>query len=245
MFRIGTLAALGALLGAMTLTTAPAQAARGGGGGTFILGLGGGVVSNTQEHMNTLITRANTRANGITSGQLNQSYEGAVQIGYRFSGSMIAALLRPSLTYQSATGGNAAGQPYNYKVMGMTLFPMLRLYPLENDLMRFFMQFGIGYGRTSGTIEEADAKVEFSGGAYGTVAGLGAEFCYEGTHCFTLEGNYRYMTVERNISDSTTGTFASGSVSQVAQNQEVEMDGTDLATRLGGTQFLLGYSFYF
>ena len=226
-----------------------AQAQRYGGrsalsGGDHQLGLALGITNTSQEHMNTLISRANTRAGGISTSALNQAYEGALQYGYRFSGSMLALLIRPSFFYQKSTGGNSSGN-YNYSVTGFTVFPILRIYPLENDLMKFFFQFGLGYGRANGTIEEATAKTDFAGGAYGALFGAGTEFCFVANHCVSAEANYRYLTAERNIASSVSGTFASDSLNGVRENGEVEMDDTDLATRMGGLQFLLGYAIHF
>jgi hypothetical protein len=216
----------------------------GGGGGSVQLGIGGGLTSSTQDHMNTLISRANTRIGGITTGSMNSAYEFVTQIGYRYSGSMIALMFRPSYFYQVAKGSGSGGS-YNYGVQGYTLFPMLRLYPLENDFMKFYMHFGLGFGQANGSIEEATAKAEFSGNAFGTILGLGSEFCFlGGAHCAFVEGNYRYLTMERNIGTSYTGTFASNSITG-SKGGEIEMDNADFQTRMGGVQFLLGYAFYF
>jgi hypothetical protein len=217
----------------------------GGLGGGNQIGFEAGVIQSEQEHMNTLISRANTRAGGISTPAMNQAYEFTAHYGYRFNGSIIAVLFRPSYFYQQSKG-SGGGSSYNYGVNGFTFFPMLRLYPLENDMMKFFMNFGIGYGRSSGTIEEGANKIDFAGDAFGTLLGLGAEFCYD-AHCLAVEGNYRYLKMERNIAGDVTGDFstAGNSLSRASKNKEVEMDGTDLAVRMSGLQMLVGYVYHF
>ena len=47
--------------------------------------------------------------------------------------------LRFSAEYQKEDGTGSDGT-YSYSVTGWTVFPMLRLYPLENEFMKFYMQ---------------------------------------------------------------------------------------------------------
>lgn len=239
--------------GAVAFTT-PAWAARGGGGGggggDYSLGFHLGLVGSTQSQMNDLIKRANTRNGGITTGELNSAYEAAVSLQYRFSGTIYALQLRPSYFYQKQSGKGSGGA-FKYGLTGFTIFPIFRLYPLENEYMRFFMQLGLGYGRVMGNIEENNTaapthgSVDFDGGAFGSLAGLGAEFCYEKVHCFSLEGTYRYLTYERVIASSANGAFATGSLDQAANDKEVEVDGADLSARMGGLIFMMGYTYSF
>ena len=236
----------GSLLLLIVAAASFAHAARGGGGGgSFQLGVVGGLTNTTQDYLNLLQSRANTRAGGISTGALNSAYEAGLQAGYRFSGSMTALLLRPTFFYQKASGGNSGGD-YNYGVTGFTVFPILRLYPLENDLMRFFVQFGLGYGRSTTTIQEQTSELTAVGNAFGTLMGMGAAFCFNDTHCITVEGNYRYLTMERNVVSDTNGpTFNTNGISQGGKNQELEMDGDDVFIRMGGMQFLFGYTINF
>ncbi len=219
--------------------------AKGGAGGHSI-GLVAGTISTEQEHMNTLISRANTREGGISTGSLNSAYEVGAFYGYRFDGSIIAMQLRPTFFYQAEDGAGASGK-FEYSVVGFTFFPTLRIYPLENEFMKFYMQFGLGYGRANSQVKEGDNDVKFAGGAFGTTTGLGAEFCFSPSHCLSVEGNFRYLVVERNIASSVSGDFttSANSISQAEKDKEVEFDGSDLATRMSGLQFLLGYTFYF
>ncbi|MES2964370.1 MAG: hypothetical protein V4760_10795 [Bdellovibrionota bacterium] len=241
MSRFGTLQVFAVL--AITLLTVSLANAKGAGGGSQI-GVQLGVTAASQEHINTLISRANTRVGGISTGAMNSAYEFSANYGYRFDGSVIALLFRPSFFYQK-TSGSGGGSSYNYGVTGFTIFPILRIIPLENDWLKFFMQVGVGYGRINGSVEEGTAKVDFEGAAFGSQAGLGAEFCYTANHCGTIEGNYRYLNMDRNTVTSSTGTFATGSLSQYGSGQEIEMDATDLAVRLSGLQFLVGYTYNF
>ena len=231
--------------------TSSAAAYRGGsassvlGGGSTQIGIVGGVINTNQDYLNTLQSRANVRGTGgISTAQLNSAYELGIEIGYRFSGTIITALLRPSIFYEKQNGGNSTGS-FDYGVQGFTVFPILRLYPLENDFVKFFIQFGLGYGSATTTVQESQANLTAQGSAFGTLTGLGAEFCFTASHCMTVEANYRYLIMERNIVTESGGTFASGSVSNATVNQEFEIDGTDATVRMSGLQFLGGYTYHF
>ncbi len=212
-------------------------------GGNYSLGINIGIVNSSQTQMNELIKTANAGANGpVSTGQLNQAYEAAPFIGYRFSGTIFAMQFRPSYFYQKEDGTGTDGG-YSYSVTGFTAFPILRLYPLENDFMKFYMQFGLGYGQMKGEINEgAGNSVKFGGGAFGTTFGLGAEFCFSPNHCLQLEGDYRYLSFERNVVDSSSGS--GGGLSQFGKGQEIEVNGSDLSVRMGGLMFLMGYTMY-
>lgn len=234
----------------------PAMALRGGSGGggvaasvgsgTVAIGLLGGIVNSSQNDLNTLQSRANVRAGSgpISTSQLNQGYEGAVELVYRFSGTIYALTFRPSYFYERADGSGTDGG-YTYGVTGWTFFPMLRLYPMENDVMKFYMQFGLGYGQAKGFVGEGTSDVSFGSGSFGTSVGLGAEFCMTSSSCFVFEGNYRYLDFNRNIVTDSRGTFASGSLSQYAQGQEAELDGSDIGIKMSGMVLLAGYHFWF
>jgi hypothetical protein len=251
MSQLKTVLILGFVIGILTPASS-ALAARGGFGGGGGLGgdnqfsIVGGVSNSGQDQINTMISRSNARATSgpISTPAINGAYELGVQYGYRFSGTMYAILLRPTFFYAKASGSGKDGS-YNYGVTGFTVFPMLRLYPLENELMKFFLQIGMGYGRANSSIEEGAGNLNAVGDAFGTSMGLGAEFCVTASQCFSLEANYRYMTMERNIATDASGTWATGSLSQAQTNQEVELDGDDLMVRMGGLQFLAGYVIHF
>lgn len=222
----------------------PKAMARGGGGGHSIAGFLG-FVSPGQDDTDLLIDRSNTRAGGISTKPFGQGYEFAFAYQYRIGGTMFAISIRPSLFTQSSTGTAAGGEKYKYSLSGWTIFPMLKIIPLENDFIKFFMTVGVGYGRLNGTLQEDTAKIEFSGGNFGGLGGLGAEFCFADSHCVVLEGNVRYLPFERNMATKVSGAFAANSLTNAVDAQEVELDSRDLGTTLSGVAANLGYIFTF
>lgn len=237
----------------LIFSSAPAFAARGGGtiSGDYALGVHLGMTGAAQPQMNELIKRANAREGGISTSELNSAYEGALSLQYRFTGTIYAVQIRPSYFYEKQDGTGTAGA-FKYGLSGYTIFPIFRLYPLENEFMRFFLQLGAGYGHVDGSIEENSSAtghgaVSFSGNSFGSMLGLGAEFCYANVHCFSVEGNYRYLSYERLVAKSSDGSFnsAGGSLSQYGAGQEIELDGQDLSAKMGGLVLLMGYTYYF
>lgn len=220
--------------------------AKGGGGNHSV---GGSLIfaTPTQDDLDTLISVANSTAGGISTKPMGQGYEFTLQYMYSFSGSMFALLFRPAVFTQSAKGSSASGAKYNYELSGWTLFPILRLIPLENSFMKFYMQVGVGYGRLTGKIRENDSTMEFAGGNFGGMTGLGAEFCFFDNHCFNLEGNFRYLPFERNkaTSVSSAGGWSSTITGPSVSGDEVEMNNRDLGTTLSGMLATLGYTYYF
>jgi hypothetical protein len=229
-----------------------ARASGGGGGldGSWSLGLYGGIQNASQDGLNELQSRANTREGGITTSALNQAWEVAPALTYRYSGTIYAVQLRPSYFYERQDGHAASGS-FTYGVTGFTIFPILRLYPLENDFMKFYMQFGLGYGQVHGMVNEGlssgtDRHVEFGSGAFGSLIGMGAEFQMTDSQSLAFEVDYRYLDFIRNVASSSTGTgFGSGSLSQSGKGQEVELAGNDLDIKMSGLMFMAGYIFYF
>lgn len=229
----------------LTLVTA-VSLGKGGGGSHSI---GGSLIfaSPSQDDIDTLVAAANTAAGGISTKPMGQGYEFVLQYKYEFSGTMFALLFRPSIFTQNTTGKSASGAKYNYELNGWTLFPMLRLTPLENSFMKFYLQVGVGYGRLTGKIRENDSTIEFVGGNFGGITGLGAEFCFFDDHCFNLEGNFRYLPFERNkaTSISSGSGWASTITGPTASGEEVEMNNRDLGTSMSGVLATLGYTYYF
>ena len=216
--------------------------------GGHSIGAGLIVMTPSQDDLNLLIQRANTREGGISTSSLNNAYELNVFYQYRFSGSMFALQFKPSYFLQSSTGSGTSGK-FNYSLDGFTVFPMLRMFPLENNYIKFLIQVGLGYGALFGRVDEAAANVSFHGSTFGYQAGLGAEFCFNANHCVSIEGNIRYLPISRNVASSQSGTWAADSISQpnagdITKN-EVELDGSDLATTLSGIQGQIGYIFTF
>jgi hypothetical protein len=213
-------------------------------GGNMSLGIGLSTVSATQNDMNSIIDSAHTSANANTKN-LGSAWELYAQWVYRYERSSYAIVIRPSYFTQSQTGSGTGGD-FDYKLNGYTLFPMFRLYALENSFIHFFMQTGLGYGQLSGEITAANKSLDFKGGAFGAVGGIGVDFCFTDSHCVTIEGNVRYLPIERNLTTGGNCTDASiPGISQCGGGAEVESDSKDLATTMSGVQGLLGYTFNF
>jgi hypothetical protein len=105
------------------------------------------------------------------------------------------------------------------------------------------MQTGIGYGRLKGTMSGPSGSVDWAGGAFGAMAGMGAEFCFTDSHCLTVEGNVRYLPIERNIASGVTGT-PSG-FDTVTDDHELENGNMDVKTTMSGIQGGLFYHMNF
>lgn len=231
-----------AVLGILFMAFSPKTAlARGGGGsGSHSMEFGLALLSAGQDDINSMIKTARAGSAASTS-DMGSAYELFAQYQYRFSGTMFSILFRPSYVMQSTTGSGTGGS-FDYKLSGFTFFPMFRLYPLENDFIRFFMQTGLGYGRLSGEITEGASSISFAGGNFGATGGIGVDFCFTPSHCLTIEGNIRYLPIERNVASSVTG---SPGLSQAVNGQEVEINGADLKTTLSGIQGILAYTLNF
>lgn len=236
-----SLLSLGAVV--LTLFLFETSWAKGGGGG-HSLGLGASLVSSSQKSINEMKDAANSATNGpVSTPSLSSAYEFFAQYSYRFSGTMFAVAFRPGLFTQSATGTGDDGA-YNYKLNGLTLFSLLRIVPLENAFMKFFLQAGIGYGKLSADITTGSGNsLKFDGDNFGSQAGLGADFCFTPEHCVTIEGNIRYLPVERNIASSVSGTPVG--VDSVATGGEVEKNAKDLGTTMSGIQGVIAYTMNF
>ncbi len=234
----------------MTILPAMGSLAAKGGGGGWSLGLNLGITAADQADLNKLSTRSNQRAGGITTPQLGNAWEGNGFISYRFSG-MTAFQLRLGMMYQNGDGSDALGNNYEYGLIGVTVFPMFRFYLLEDTMIKFYTQLGLGWGTVSGEIKEGANSLDFSGNDLGYLGGIGAEFCFiSPNHCFSLEGNLRILAIERLKASSVSGDFTSGSpspasLSQAQNGKEVELDGNDLGVTLSGIEGFVGYNFYF
>ncbi len=220
----------------------------------FIFGAHFGYSTADQSDINTLITRANARAGGISTSSLSDAYEGVLTLGYRPSQSSFAYLLRPAIFYTATdgSGGQNAGfiGKYEYNLLGYSIYPILRYHLLEDKTIKFFTQVGIGWGQINGEIKEVntdDISAKFSGSNLGYLVGLGVEFCFDsaGSHCLNLEANMRIHYIERNTTDEASGTFPSGSLTQAAPGAEIELDNRDLGTTMTGIQGIIGYTFHY
>lgn len=214
--------------------------------GDMAIGIGLSTVSAGQDDMNKLIDTAVT-GNGASTKNLGSAWEVYANWTYRFSGTAYSLVFRPSYFTQT-TDGSGTGGNYDYKLTGFTVFPIFRLHPLENDFIKFYMQAGLGYGTLNGDISAGAHNLQFKGSAFGVMGGIGVDFCFTYNHCLNVEGNLRYMPIERNL---VTGGSCSASgdipgVSQCGNGNEVEtMTGKDLGTTMSGVQGVVGYTMRF
>ncbi len=214
--------------------------------GDSAISFGFSIISSQQKDLNSLTEYVNANGGGVSTKSLNSAYDIFAQYMFRFSGTMFGLAFRPSYFTSTATGsGNAIGD-YKHELTGYTFFPLLRLYPLENNFIKFFLQAGVGYGSLKGKLTQGTSALEYSGSNFGAQAGLGAEFCFSATHCIGIEGNVRYLPIERNTIDSATGSIdGTSGLSQFNNGRELEYNGSDLATTMSGIQGVVSYIFNF
>lgn len=204
-------------------------------GDTHSFGIGLITTTPSQDDLDSHISAVNA-ANGTSKEKFGSALEVFTHYTYRFNSSIFALQFRPSYFMQDAG---------DYSLKGFTVFPIVRLYPLENNFIKFFMQTGLGYGRLNGEISQGGGNsVKFAGGAFGALFGLGANFCFAGSHCVGVEGNFRYLPVERNIVSSVSGSPTNFSTTPAA-DQELEIDNHDVKTTMSGIQGSLSYNFMF
>ncbi|MBC7742251.1 MAG: outer membrane beta-barrel protein [Bdellovibrionaceae bacterium] len=211
-------------------------------GGSVSAGIGLAFVTADQSGINDLITSAKS-SSAATTGNLSSGYELTTHLTFRFSNNLVAIQLRPSYFTQETAGTGSLGN-FNYKLTGFTVFPMVRLIPLANEIIDFYVQGGIGYGKLDGDIVNGGRTAKFSGSGFGMQAGLGADFCFVPDHCFGVEGNYRYLPLSRNIVSSSTGLIDGASQSQPDRELE-NANGSDVATTMSGISGALNYTIIF
>lgn len=211
-------------------------------GGSISVGFGIGFSTAEQTGINDIIKNAKA-ANQASTSELKSATEYMFHGTFRFSNGYVALQLRPTLFQQAESGSGTAGS-YNYSLSGFTVFPLIRLIPLSNDLIDFYIQGGLGYGKLNGDITNGPTKISFTGSNFGAQAGLGADFCFVPDHCIGVEGNYKYLPIQRNIVTSTSGGL-SNNITQSAVDSELEVNGSDLATQLSGITGIVSYTFNF
>lgn len=212
-------------------------------GGSLSIGLGVAVATADQDGMNLLVAASKT-ANSSTAGALSSAIEYMGHLTFRFASGVVALQLRPSYFTQESTGTGTDGN-YKYSLSGLSVFPLVRIIPLSNDLIDFYIQFGIGYGTLAGKIQNGSRNVEFKGGNFGAQVGLGADFCFVPDHCMGIEGNYKYLPIPRNVVSSASGALPNG-VSQATPDRELEDASlNDVGTKLSGISGALMYTYNF
>lgn len=231
----------------ITLSSPFAEAKKRGGkgafaGGSLSFGLGIATTSATQDGINDVIQIAKA-TEGATVSTLSSGLEYVGHATFRFSNGVVALQLRPSYFTQEESGTGTQGN-YSYSLSGLAMFPLIRIIPLSNDFIDFYMQGGLGYANLSGTIKNGSNTVDFAGGNFGAQIGIGADFCFLPDHCFGAEGNFRYLPIPRNIVSSASGAVPAG-LSQAGRDQELESFGNDVATKLTGISGILMYTYNF
>ncbi len=226
------------------LASEAAQARRGASiSGDSAISFGLSLISSQQKDLNSLVDYVNANGGGVTTKSLNSAYDIYAQYMFRFSGSMFGLAFRPSYFTTSATGSGATVGDYKHELTGITFFPLLRVYPLENNFIKFFLQGGVGYGSLKGKLTQGSHSLEYSGSNFGAQAGLGAEFCFTDSQCIGIEGNVRYLPIERNtVSSISSGFPTTGTgLTQSENGRELEYDRNDLTTTMSGIQGAVSY----
>lgn len=214
-------------------------------GGAFSIGAGFAFANADQTGLNGLIDSAKANANSTVS-KFSSATEFLGYATFRFANGFTAVQLRPSI-FQQSTSGSGTDGAHKYELSGYTIFPMARIIPLSNDFIDFYIQAGLGYGKLDGTIRNGARSANFSGSAFGAQMGLGAEFCIVPSHCINVEGNYRYLPIERNLVSSGTGpgNLPYGTTQASADSELEDSNGRDIATTMSGISGLVSYTFNF
>jgi opacity protein-like surface antigen len=214
-------------------------------GGSISIGAGIAFANADQTGLNALIDSAKVSANSSVS-KFSSATEFLGYATFRFANGFTAVQLRPSL-FQQSTAGSGTDGTHKYELSGYTIFPMARIIPLSNDFIDFYMQAGLGYGKLDGTVRNGSRSANFSGSAFGAQVGLGAEFCFVPSHCVNVEGNYRYLPIERNLVSSGTGpaNLPYGTTQASPDSELEDANGRDIATTLSGISGLVSYTFNF
>lgn len=200
--------------------------------GNHSLGFAVSLTGPSQDDVNSWVSSLNT----VGTKELSSGYEFLLDYQYRFDRTMFALLFRPSLLTQNASGGGVSSS-----LSSFNLFPMFRIYPLENSFIQMFMQVGVGYGSVNLKLENNGISGTYSNAAFGAVAGLGVNFCFTANHCAVVEGNFRYLPIER-LEGTASGALG-GNITQ--SNGELEKNNVDLGVTLSGIQGIIGYRYTF
>ena len=115
------------------------------GGGGHSIGLGAGIMTASQDDLENHSTTVNQLGGGRSAAKPSSGLEFQAYYEYRFSGTMFAMQFRPSYFTQSGSGGTDKSS-----LTGYTVFPLVRMYPLENNFIRFFNKSKI-FNKSFGT----------------------------------------------------------------------------------------------
>ncbi len=215
-------------------------------GGSLSIGFGISLITAEQNGLNNLVKAAKSQPGlNVTTSNFGAGYEFSGQFTFKFANGLVGIQLRPAYFTQSASGSGTDGS-YNYNLNGYSLIPLVRLIPLSNEIIDFYLQGGLGYATLNGDITNGPRNAAFSSAGFGVQIGLGADFCLVADHCFGIEGNYRYLPMSRNIVSSGTAATPIYGATQAAPNRELEdMELNDVATSMSGISGTLNYSFNF
>jgi len=200
--------------------------------GNHSLGFAASLTGPSQSDVNSWVASLNT----VGTKELSTGYELMADYQYRFDRTMFSLLFRPSFLSQSADGGGVSSS-----ISSFTFFPLFRIYPLENNFIQLFMQVGVGYGSASLKLEKSGVSGSYSNSAFGALAGIGVNFCFNANHCAVVEGNFRYLPIERL--EGNAGGSLGGNITQA--NGELEKNNKDFGVTLTGVQGIIGYRFTF
>jgi hypothetical protein len=212
--------------------------------GEHSLSFGVGLVTASQDDINGVIDAGNNNGTGGHVKSLGSGYEFFAQYGIRFDNSMFGFVLRPSMINQS-TSGDCQGSHCKYEVDGLAIFPMLRMIPLENDFIKLFFQLGLGYGQMNGEITQGSNSVKFKGSAFGAMGGLGVDFCITQSDCISVEGDLRYLPIDRNLVTSGSNSGIQGLSGGAGHGDELEANNLDVGTTMSGLLGFVSYTMIF
>ncbi|MCS6837787.1 MAG: hypothetical protein NZ480_02975, partial [Bdellovibrionaceae bacterium] len=128
----------------------------------------------------------------VGTKELSGGFELGLDYLYRFDRSIFSVLFRPGYLTQRASGGDVTTS-----LTALSFFPIFRFYPLESQYIQFFMQVGVGYASVDLSLENGAIKGSYQNSAFGALAGIGVNFCINAHHCFVVEGNLRYLPIQR------------------------------------------------
>ncbi len=219
----------------LILASEPAMARGRSSSGSHQFGGGIAMISPAQDDLNSWVSGLGV----VGTKEMSAGYELFFNYEYRFDGTIFAMHLRPSYIMQNASGGGVES-----KMSAITFFPMLRLYPLESDFIRFFFQVGLGYGNMNLSLSNnTGGSGSYTGGNFGALGGLGAYFCFTDSSCAVVEGSFRYLPMQRLTGSGNGLTGGSSRITQ--QNGELEIDNQDVAATLSGVVGSIAYQFNF
>ena len=106
-------------------------------GGSFSMGAGFSLLTAEQNGLNNMIRAAKQQPGlNVSTSDLSSGYELSGQFTFRFANGFVAIQLRPAYFTQSAKGSGTDGD-YDYDLKGFSLFPLVRIIPLSNDIIDF------------------------------------------------------------------------------------------------------------